>query len=523
MRGLTFTLTALLCTLAGAALAQNTDAPAVDLRSLNIPAPADAVAALYESECAVCHGSTLEGAAQGTPLVGVDLIYGDSLAALTKSTAEGSPARGMPAWSDVLDEDQIHALALFIAEQRQGTSIRDFRYTAPLKIPEGPQVSAAHTFTLTTMADGLDPLPYSIAPLPDGRILVTEKKRGLRIISPDGAVSDPVAGTPTVYDDSFNLGGQPMGLGWMMEVAVPPDYAATGWVYLHYGDRCSGCNAASRASGWPVSMNKVVRGRIRDGAWTDQETIWQAPVDTYTAMPEIAAGGRIAFDDDGHVFFSVGMKGPTEPEGVQDLGKPYGKIMRVRADGAVPADNPFANDADAVPTIWTVGHRSPQGLEFDPVTGLLWGTEMGPRGGDEINILTPGQNYGWPLVSHGVNYDGTPLTFAAQLGITFDPADLTPPLVDLTPAPAVSSFIVYRGAMFPEWQGDLIVGTLRASDLMRFDIDYAADGSPRVVGRETLIEDIARVRDVEVAPDGALLILLEHDSGGRVMRLSGAQ
>jgi len=504
------------------AVAENASVTVVDLRTLYIPAPADVVAALYESECAVCHGSDLRGAAQGTPLVGNELVYGDSLEALTKSTADGFPDRGMPAWSDTLTSDQVHALALFIAEQRQGTSIRDFRYTAPLQVPEGPQVSAVQTFSLTTVADGLDPLPYSIAPLPDGRILVTEKKRGLRIISPDGAVSDPIPGTPPVYDDSFNLGGQPMGLGWMMEVAIPPDFADTGWVYLHYGDRCSGCNLASRASGWPVSMNKVVRGRMRDGAWTDEQAVWQAPVETYTAMPEIAAGGRITFDDDGHVFFSVGMKGPTEPEGVQDLSKPYGKIMRAGAGGGAPDSNPFAADPAAVPAIWTVGHRSPQGLEFDSVTGLLWGTEMGPRGGDEINIIKAGLNYGWPLVSQGVNYDGTPLTFAEQLGITFDPADLTPPLVDLTPAPAVSSFVVYRGEMFPEWQGDLIVGTLRASDLLRFDVEYDADGTPRIVGRETLIEDIARVRDVEVAPDGALLILLEHDSGGRVVRMQNA-
>lgn len=521
MRGLLFTLSLFVST--SAAFAQDDVAPAVDLRTLDIPAPADVVAALYESECAVCHGSDLRGAAQGTPLIGIDLVYGDSLEALTKSTADGFPDRGMPAWSYTLTSDQVHALALFIAEQRQGTSIRDFRYTAPLQVPEGLQASAVHTFSLTTVADGLDPLPYSIAPLPDGRILVTEKKRGLRIISPDGGVSDPIPGTPTVYDDSFNLGGQPMGLGWMMDVAIPPDFADSGWIYLHYGDRCSKCNAASRASGWPVSMNKVVRGRVRDGAWTDEQAVWQATVDTYTAMPEIAAGGRIAFDDDGHVFFSVGMKGPTEPEGVQDLSKPYGKVMRVRAGGGVPDSNPFAADPAAVPAIWTVGHRSPQGLEFDLVTGLLWGTEMGPRGGDEINILEPGSNYGWPLVSYGVNYDGTPLTFAEQLGIAFDSTDLTPPLVDLTPAPAVSSFVVYRGEMFPEWQGDLIVGTLRASDLLRFDIDYDADGTPRVVGRETLIEDIARVRDVEVAADGALLILLEHDSGGRVVQVQNAE
>jgi len=172
------------------------------------------------------------------------------------------------------------------------------------------------------------------------------------------------------------------------------------------------------------------------------------------------------------------------------------------------------NTAGALPSVWSYGHRSPQGLEFDPRTGRLWGTEMGPRGGDEFNLLRPGKNYGWPLTSKGVNYDGTPVAWGKELGITFDLAEIEQPVVDMTPAPAVSSFVLYRGSAFPGWQNDAIVGTLKATELYRFVIE-----GERVVHRETLLRSLARIRDVEVGPDGYVYLLLEHETGGRIVRL----
>jgi len=367
------------------------------------------------------------------------------------------------------------------------------------------------------VAEGLDPLPFSIEPLPGGQLLLSEKRRGLSIITADGRQSGLIRGAPKAYADSFNFVGQPMGLGWMMEVAAHPDYENNGWIYIHYGDRCSGCNALSRQSGLDVSMNKLARGRIRDGAWVDEEVLWQADYPHYTLMPEIAAGGRIAFDNKGFVYFGVGIKGPLEHIGVQDLSTPYGKIMRLHDDGRAPADNPFAGAPEAEPAIWSYGHRNPQGLEFNPVTSELWSTEMGPRGGDEINLIEPGRNYGWPLLSLGVNYDGRPVAWGDALGIEFDPADIQQPLIDFTPAPALSSFVFYQGDMFPEWNGDIIVGTLRASDLLRLTvIDH------QLVHQETLLEDLVRFRDIEVGPAGEIYLLLEHDSGGRIIKLRAA-
>jgi glucose/arabinose dehydrogenase len=473
------------------------------------PVLRDPLAPLYDENCAVCHGENLEGAPLGTPLVGRELRHGDSVAEIAKSISEGFAVTGMPAWSATLDGGQIRGLAILISERRAQYGRTDFKVDAPLVIPEGTIASERHDFRIETVASGLHPWPFSIAPLPDGRILLTEKMRGLSIISLNGEQSELIQGTPPTHDDGIELLSLVYGLGWMLDVALHPDYEENGWIYLHFGDRCRDCD---------TSMNKLIRGRIEDGRWVDEETVWRAEPDTYTRTPDVGAGGRITFDDRGHVFLSVGIKGPSDHEGIQDLSLPYGKIHRVHDDGRIPADNPFVNVPGALATTWTYGHRSPQGLEFDPTTGRLWSTEMGPRGGDEFNLLLPGRNYGWPLTSKGVNYDGTPVEYGKELGIALDLGAIEQPVVDLTPSPAVSSFILYRGAAFPGWQHNAIVGTLKATELYRWVLE-----GDRVVHRETLLKGIARIRDVEAGPDGFIYLLLEHASGGRIVRLVPAE
>jgi glucose/arabinose dehydrogenase len=471
----------------------------------------DPLAPAYAENCAVCHGEELEGTTLGPPLVGRALVHGDSAQAIAKSIADGFPTSPlpMPAWSQALDENQIRGLAILIAERRAEYARMDFKVDAPLVIPAGPIESERHRFRIESVASGLHPLPFSIAPLPDGRILLTEKVRGLRIVSPDGTPSALIEGTPPAHDDGTELLSLVYGTGWLLDVALHPEHAENGWVYLYFGDRCRDCD---------TSMNKLIRGRIADGRWIDEQTIWSAAPETYTKTPDMTAGGRIAFDGAGHVFLSVGIKGPSDYAGIQDLGLPYGKIHRVHDDGRIPADNPFVGVPGALPSIWTYGHRSPQGLEFDRETGRLWSTEMGPRGGDEFNLLLPGRNYGWPLTSKGVNYDGTPVEHGKQLGIALDLAAIEQPVVDLTPSPAVSSFALYRGRAFPAWEDAAIVGTLKATELYRFVIE-----GDRVVHRETLLKGIARIRDVEVGPDGFVYLLLEHASGGRIVRLVPAE
>jgi glucose/arabinose dehydrogenase len=474
----------------------------------------DRYATTYLSLCAVCHGENLEGAAQGTPLAGVDLAHGDSVDEIAESVANGFPERGMPEWSRTLSEVEIRNVALFISEARSDLNYNDFNYSTAFTIPEGEIPTEKHTFVLETVIDGLDPLPFSIAPLPDGRILLSEKKRGLSIISTDGAQSPYIEGAPRTYDDTFiPTLEQEWGFGWMLDVALHPDFEENGWIYIHYGDRCSDCNEISRATGRPVSMNKLVRGRITDGTWVDEQIIWQADLKFYGSVPDIGAGGRITFDEEGHVFLSVGL-GVDNHTGVQDLRTPWGKMHRVLDDGRIPSDNPFIDVEGAIPTIWTYGHRSPQGLEFRRATGELWGTEMGPRGGDEINRLLPGKNYGWPLYSKGVNYDGTPVAYGEKLGIEYELEDIQQPVVDLTPSPAVSNLIFYSGEAFPRWESDMLVGSLKARSLFRMELE-----GNEVVHRETLIEGLARFRDIEMGPAGEIYVLLEHTSGGQILRL----
>jgi len=476
----------------------------------------DPFAASYQEHCSVCHGEDFRGAAQGTPLVGVALRHGESVAEISRSIAVGFTETGMPAWSETLDADAIQRLAIYIGEQRAALAYTDFKVAAPPVVPAGAVASEVESFRIETVVEGLDPLPYSIAPLPDGRILVTEKTRGLRIVSPDGELSEPVPGTPQAFDDGFEVPGLLIvyGLGYLLDVAPHPDYAENGWIYLSHTDRCSDCNAASRASRRPVSMVSLIRGRIEDGAWVDQETIWRTDIENYTGMPDMAAGGRIAFDGDGHVFLSIGIKENSEFGGVQELSLPYGKILRLDEDGSVPADNPFVGTPDALAAIWTYGHRSPQGLEFDRETGRLWGTEMGQRGGDEVNLLRPGRNYGWPLISKGMKYDGTPVDYGKDLGIELDPATLEQPVVDLTPSPAVASFAIYDGDAFPGWERNLLVGTLKATELYRMVVD-----GEQVVHRETLLDGLGRIRDIETGADGFVYLLLERASGSRILRL----
>jgi glucose/arabinose dehydrogenase/mono/diheme cytochrome c family protein len=467
----------------------------------------------YLADCAVCHGDRLQGSPQAPPLNGV-LAHGDSIEALVTSIAKGFPNEGMPAWSGALTEIQIKSMALYLLEARQGLSYTNYNYDTPFDLPQGLITTELYDFRFETVATGLDAQPFSIAPLPDGRILLTEKKFGLSIISNDGEQSPLIEGTPKAYSNTRLVNpGQEWGQGWMFDVAPHPEYAENGWIYIHFGDRCEGCADMSRGAGHTVSMNKIVRGRIKEGKWVDEQVIYEADISFYRGVTNIARGGRLAFDGAGHIFFSVGL-GIDNHKGVQDLSMPYGKIHRINDDGSIPVDNPFVDVKGALQSIWTYGHRNPQGLEYRHSTGELWSTEHGPRGGDEINNLRPGRNFGWPLYSKGMNYNRTAVDYGKVLGIQFDLKDIEQPVVDLSPSPGVSSFIIYDGLDFPEWQDQFLVGSLKGRLLYRFVIE-----GDKLVHRETLFSDVARIRDIESGLNGELYVLFEHNAGSKIVRL----
>lgn len=409
---------------------------------------------LYADNCSQCHGSALEGSHFASALVGRELSNGDSVPSLVQSMRDGHPQLAQPGFVGVLNDVEIKGLAIYVGERRLGQRFMDFRFDSDFAVPGEVQHSEAHDFVIQTLVDGLDPMVFSIEPLPNGSLLLTEKERGLSLISPDGEQSELIRGTPET-GSSIDIKGVQYGSGWLLDVVAHPDYAENGWIYLQYTDLCEGCAGGITAR----SMNRVDRGRIVEGQWVDVQTIWQTPQEFYLSTPDTGAGGRLAFDDENHLYISIGTKSEdgladTTP---QDLDMPYGKIHRVMDDGSIPLDNPFtlsgaAEDAPAVRrSIWTYGHRSPQGLEWHPGRQRVWNSEMGPRGGDELNELLPGKNYGWPYFSLGLEYVGDRVERHKAKAIEFDANEIEQTLVDITPSPAISSFAIYSGSAFPEW------------------------------------------------------------------------
>jgi glucose/arabinose dehydrogenase len=409
--------------------------------------------------------------------------YGDDDASITRSILNGHPDAGMPAMRQALNDAEIRALVIYIHERRAAFEQAHTRYNAPVA---GTIVqSEKESFKLEpVMETGLEE-PWAIACLPDRRILVTERPGRLRIIEGGRLVPEPVNGIPAVY------GGE----GGLLEVTLHPAYSQPGndWIYLSYGDK----------SPDGLGMAAVIRGRLRHGAFVDQQQIFKADLSLYRSGGQ-RFGSRLLFDGKGHLFFSVGDR--AHPGDEQDLSHPNGKVHRVYDDGRIPKDNPFVNRAGALPSIWTYGNRNPQGLAFSPVTGELWEAEHGPRGGDELNILHPGHNYGWPVITYGMNYDGTPITdHTAQAG-------MDQPVTYWVPSIATSPIAFYTGNKFPHWKNNLFLGSLAAQELRRLVIHGHS-----VAHQEILFKGIGRVRDVVNAPDGYLYIVLNQPD--RIERL----
>ena len=483
----------------------------------------DIYVSLYVDNCGGCHGDEMQGTERGVALLGRRLAHGDDVKSLQTSINMAHPDLGRPAFANVLTAVQTKGLAIYLGERRLGQHFMNFQFDREVNIPTGIQVSEEHDFRIETVIDGLDPLIFSIEPLPDGSILVTEKERGLSVVSAEGIQSELIEGTPKT-GGSIDVMGVQYGLGWLLDVAAHPDYENNGWIYLHYTDLC-GKRCGSIV---PYSMNRLDRGRIVEGIWTDVETIWQAPYDYYQPTPDTGAGGRIAFDDSGNVYISVGIQSTAgnADTSAQDLTVPYGKIHRITDNGSVPLDNPFVAATRSSTeqhefvrqTIWTYGHRSPQGLEWNPLRRTVWNSEMGPRGGDELNELVPGKNYGWPYFSLGLEYSGTHVERHKLTAVEFDSTEVEQTLVDITPSPAISSFAIYSGDVFSDWQDNVLIGSLKGSSLFRMVFD-----GNKILHQETLIKDLARIRDVEIGYDGLVYLLLEAKAGSSIVRLIPAQ
>ncbi len=448
--------------------------------SPSVSSAAEKVDRLYAQYCASCHGDKLQGGA-GPSLIDPVWKHGADDMSLTRSILKGQPDAGMPGFAALLDEAAVRGLVIFMREAAQRAA--NAAAPAPAPFPDAVTQSEEHAYRLEVVAEGLDS-PWGMAWLPDGRLLVTERPGRLRIIGPDGLEERAVSGTPAVWAK---------GQGGLLAVAAHPDHADNGWIYLGFSD--SGEN--------DEAMTAIVRGRIRDGAWLDEETVYRAPAGLYRRAG-VHFGTRIVFRD-GYLFFSIGDRGAQDQ--AQDLSRPNGKIHRLHDDGRIPSDNPFVETPGALPSIWSYGHRNPQGIAFHPTTGELWSTEHGPRGGDELNHVRRGLNYGWPLITYGMNYNGTPITAeTARPG-------LEQPVIHWTPSLAVCGIGFYTGDQFPSWKNQLFVGSLAAQELRRVIID----SNGQAVHQEVIYKGIGRIRDVATGPDGLLYVSME--SPGRVVRL----
>ncbi|HEX6016039.1 MAG TPA: PQQ-dependent sugar dehydrogenase, partial [Geminicoccaceae bacterium] len=336
--------------------------------------------------------------------------------------------------------------------------------TTALAAPQGPVETDAATFRVAEVAGGLEH-PWAVAFLPGGAMLVTERPGRLRLIE-DGRLRDePVAGVPEVH--ARRQGG-------LLDVAVDPEFERNWLIYLSY--------AHEQEDG--ETTTRVMRARFSPDGLSDQRVIFEAKPLVDSSMH---FGSRLAFGNDGSLYVTMGER-YSQREKAQDLGTHLGKVLRINKDGSVPKDNPFVGREGALPEIFTYGHRNPQGLVVDPRDGRVWENEHGAKGGDEVNILKAGANYGWPEVAYGVNYDGSTI----GTGRTEAPG-VEPPLFYWDPSIAPAGMAFYLGDRFPGWRGDMLVGALKFQLVSRLDLDEQG----HVVKEERFLEgELGRIRDV---------------------------
>ncbi|MPZ19700.1 MAG: glucose sorbosone dehydrogenase [Luteitalea sp.] len=446
---------------------------------------------MYAELCSSCHGPTLAGG-QAPSLLDDTWNFGGDDESIAQSIRDGRPSTAMPPFKAALSEQEIRALVIYIREERERAE-RDpttagARRGAPAPLPKGTLQSERHAFKIELVADGLDN-PWGIAWLPDGRMLVTERPGRLRIIERDRLLVEPIAGVPPVWEEQD---------GGLMDVEAHPQFAANGWIYLSFSEE-------GRTPG--TSATRIIRARLRENRLVDQKTLFQPSPELYWE-DNTHFGSRFLFDQRGHLFYSIGDRGHDGD--AQELSSPYGKLHRVDDEGRPADGNPFADRPGALASIWSYGHRNQQGLAFHPITGDLWAAEHGPRGGDELNRVERGRNYGWPTITYGMNYDGTPITDrTTQDG-------MEQPVVQWTPSIAVCAIAFYTGDRFPRWRHDMFATALAHQELRRIRIEGGT-----VVHQEVLFKGLGRVRDVATGPDGYLYVALNMP--GRIVRLVPSQ
>jgi aldose sugar dehydrogenase len=440
------------------------------------------IPANYQKFCAQCHGADLRGGNAQSLINGV-WQFGVSRNHMFRNIKYGLPHLGMPSYEGSLSDEEIYELVDFFLEAEKVAEVERPSIPDHLETME-------YEIQVDVFANGLE-IPWSIDFINEDLALITERPGRLRLVKDGQLLPEAVSGTPNVLHE---------GQGGLMDVAIDPNYDANGWIYLSYSHQL----AQKKNEDRPPAMTRIVRGKLDGNKWIDQEVIFEADHHAYSTSRH-HYGSRIVFDHEGMLYFSVGDRGAQDQ--AQDLSRPNGKIHRIYTDGRIPASNPFYRQKNALPTIFAYGTRNAQGLAVHPETGVLWETEHGPFGGDELNVIKPGANYGWPVITYGKNYNGTVITDQVRK------EGMIQPSLYWTPSIAVCGLDFYRGDLFPKWENRLLVGALKYEEVRLLDLD-----NDRVMHEQVILKNAGRVRDVSTGPDGAIYVVL--NSPDAVIRLT---
>jgi glucose/arabinose dehydrogenase/cytochrome c5 len=428
---------------------------------------------MYQNLCSSCHGEQMLAFADRK------WKHGKTRDSLMISIKNGYPDAGMPPWGQALSHEDIEDLVSYILTGIENVELYGFTEE---KLTSNIFESEDVKFSLDTIFSGIE-VPWGLEFLPDGDLLITERSGFLYRINEKGK-QDIIKGLPTVKNERQ---------GGLLDIKLHPKFRENNWLYISY----SGISGKDS-----LATTILDRYTLKDNQLIERKQILEAT--PYTNKGQ-HYGGKIEFDSKGYLYISVGDRGERDIN-PQDITKIPGKIHRFLDDGGIPEDNPFVDNPNAVKSIYSYGHRNEQGLILNPFTKELWEHEHGPRGGDEINIIKEGLNYGWPVISYGINYDGT--TFTDKL----ESQGMEQPLHYWVPSIAPSGMAFVTGNKYGKWEGDLLVGSLRFKYLTRCKIKDS-----KVVGEEMLMKGIGRVRNVKMGPDGYIYILVEKP--GFVYRL----
>jgi glucose/arabinose dehydrogenase len=426
----------------------------------------------YQNFCAGCHGVNLERFALKPWMEeeGIQLAF--------ESIKFGLEDLGMPAFEKTFSDTEIEGLAKYIKNEVPKDNLK------PAITIEGIVTSEEYKFAIDTVVTGLI-VPWGLAFLPNGDLLISERAGTLHRFS-DGQLSAPIEGLPPIMA---------VGQGGLLDLALHPDYSSNGWIYIAY-------SALNTESTNRIGNTSIMRAKIDGNKLIDQQVIFEGTPHTSRLHH---FGCKLAFDNQGHLFFGIGDRGQRD-DFPQTLDNHNGKIHRIMDDGTIPSDNPFVNTPNALPSIYSYGHRNPQGTCIHPVTGEIWISEHGPKGGDELNLVEPGLNYGWPVISYGINYNGTIFTEHTHM------EGMEQPIFEWTPSIAPCGMAFVTGDRFKKWENNLLVGSLSFKYLERVVLDGHS-----VTHREKLLEGIGRVRNVVMSPDGYVYVAIE--TPGVILRL----